>query len=71
MKIREDEGWTRRHSASGERLREAVAEYEELGFEVRVVPAEEAGGEEGCGKCTGTAAPGEPVMVIFTRPSGE
>lgn len=71
MKIPGAEGWIRRHSASGERLREAVAEYEELGFEVKVVPAEEAGGEEGCGKCAGTAAPGEPVMVIFTRLSSE
>jgi hypothetical protein len=68
MKNFEDEGWTRRHSASGERLKEAVAEYEELGFEVRVVPVEETQGEEDCVECFGAVASEEPVMVIFTRP---
>lgn len=49
------EGWTRRFTAIGSRLKEAVELYESLGYEVRLGPAD-AGAEEirvsdGCEGC--------------------
>jgi hypothetical protein len=69
MKSLVEEGWTRRHFASGEKLRESVAEYESLGFEVATVPVEDAGDRSGCSECFKTPASGERIMVIFTRPA--
>lgn len=58
-------GWTRRFTASGDRLREAVENYRSLGFEVRTIPVREAAGDD-CTVCF-TDEP-DPTMLIFTRP---
>jgi len=69
--IPRDGGWTFRFTASGPRLDEAVQNYRDLGFEIRVEPsaplAADAGGP-GCGEGCCTSVDG-PVMAIFTRPA--
>ncbi len=76
--MREDlaaEGWTRRSVASEPRLGEAVALYAALGYEVRLVPLCEDGGDgEGEAACTACyAADPDPGRhrVIYTRPAGD
>jgi len=61
------EGWVRRNVASEPRLAEAVAMYEELGFEVIVLPATEAS-EGGCTVCIEGEGEGGH-RVIYTRPA--
>ena len=62
------EGWTRRFTALGRRLNEAVELYSELGFEVRLEPVnldeEETAGAEGCKDCFVTMQ----ARTIYTRP---
>jgi hypothetical protein len=69
------EGWTRQFVASEPRLSEAVATYEELGFEVHLEPLLSDGepallplidsGDE-CAKCFDGFQ--EQYKIIFTRP---
>ena len=50
----EAEGWTRRFTAIGQRLSEAVELYRGLGYELRLEPADagEAGlSDEACAQC--------------------
>lgn len=61
-------GWTRRFTAIGGRLEEAVALYRELGFEIRLEPAE-PGAESvlatsGCARCLVMSL----ARTIYTRP---
>ncbi len=62
------EGWTRRFTALGRRLSEAVELYSELGFDVRMEPVdlneEETAGAEGCKDCFVTMQ----ARTIYTRP---
>ena len=69
------EGWTRQFTASEPRLSEAVALYEESGFEVHLEPLP-SGGEsallplvnsgDGCAKCFEGFE--DQYKIIFTRP---
>jgi hypothetical protein len=65
----ETEGWVRRSTTSGARLKEAVENYRMLGFEVRSIPVSDLD-LDGCTECFD--GEGEPVAMIFTRgePSG-
>lgn len=57
-------GWERRSVLSEPRLSEAVREYRELGFEVRLEPAQSGDPDTGCDACfpaDGTA------RIIYTR----
>lgn len=62
------EGWTRRFTALGRRLSEAVELYSELGFDVRMEPVdpneEETAGVESCKDCFVTMQ----ARTIYTRP---
>lgn len=62
------DGWTRRFTAIGGRLHEAVALYRELGFEIRLEPAEPAVEEgsdtSGCAECFVMSL----ARTIYTRP---
>lgn len=62
------QGWTRRFSALGRRLNEAVELYRQLGFEILLEPAdldEEAMPREGgCEGCSVTTL----ARTIYTRP---
>ena len=64
----QEEGWTRRFTALGRRLNEAVELYRQLGFEVRMEPVdlneEETAGAEGCKVCFVTMQ----ARTIYTRP---
>jgi hypothetical protein len=61
------EGWARRFVAAEPRLREAVALYESLGYQVRLrAPAPEELREE-CGGCAAAVA---LFRVIYTRRAG-
>jgi hypothetical protein len=64
------DGWTRRFTAIGPRLSEAVEVYRELGFEIRLEPAE-PGSEEvadsettSCEQCFVMSL----ARTIYTRP---
>lgn len=67
------DGWTRRFTAIGPRLGEAVALYRALGYELRLEPADagdagEAGGvaprDEACAQCLVMSL----ARTIYTRP---
>ena len=64
----ESEGWTRRFTAVGPRLEEAIALYSGLGFEIRLEPAEPAAEEvadrTACAQCFVMAL----ALTIYTRP---
>ena len=64
----QEEGWTRRFTALGRRLNEAVELYRQLGFDVRMEPVdlneEETAGAEGCKDCFVTMQ----ARTIYTRP---
>lgn len=62
------EGWTRRTVADGDRLREIAAFYEELGYEVRLLPAGEEDVDEACRACLGPGG-AEEARVVYTRQS--
>ena len=61
-------GWTRRFSAIGPRLNEAVELYQGLGFDIRLEPAgprsEEIADRSGCAQCFVMS----PARTIYTRP---
>jgi len=61
-------GWTRRFTALGRRLNEAVELYRQLGFDVRMeavdLNEEETAGAEGCKDCFVTMQ----ARTIYTRP---
>jgi hypothetical protein len=63
-----EQGWTRRFSALGRRLDEAVELYSQLGFEILLEPAEldeEFGPRAGeCESCIVTTL----ARTIYTRP---
>lgn len=64
-------GWTRQFTASEPRLSEAVAAYEEAGFEVRLEPLPPSSREEkeGGGECRICFEGFEDrYRVIYTRP---
>jgi hypothetical protein len=58
------EGWRQQFTASGERLEEAIRNYEWLGFEVKTVPLKELGCE-GCTVCFDDE--NDDSVMIFTR----
>ncbi|MCF8061949.1 MAG: hypothetical protein K9M82_05485 [Deltaproteobacteria bacterium] len=70
------EGWTRQFTASEPRLSEAVAVYEEAGFEVRLEPLPPASGYRTCAEEGGTEGEcricfegfEDRCRVIYTRP---
>ena len=61
------EGWVQQSTASGARLREAIENYELLGFEVKAVPVKELAGN-GCTECFDVED--DATMMIFTRDTG-
>lgn len=66
--LHESDGWTRRFTAIGARLNEAIELYSGLGFETKLEPAE-AGSEEvadssACGLCFVMTL----ARTIYTRP---
>jgi hypothetical protein len=62
------EGWSRQFTASEPRLSEAVAAYEEAGYEVRLEPLPQ---EPDCGECRVCFERCEErYRVIYTRPKG-
>ena len=64
----EEQGWIRRFTAVGQRLREAVRLYDELGFEVHLEPATptttETAGASACEDCLALTM----SRTIYTRP---
>ena len=58
------EGWAQQFTASGSRLKEAIENYEMLGFEVKAVPVKELN-MNGCTVCFDDE--GDETMMIFTR----
>lgn len=66
--MHEGDGWTRRFTATGARLNEAIELYSRLGFEIKLEPAE-AGPEEvadssACAQCFVMTL----ARTIYTRP---
>jgi hypothetical protein len=71
MMMEEEEGWERRMVASEPRLSEIVETYENLGFEVRLVPLDptDPGWDEvECTACLEDPAEAERTRVVYTRP---
>jgi hypothetical protein len=64
----QEQGWTRRFSALGRRLNEAVELYRQLGFEILLEPTdldeEHASSAGGCESCIVTTL----ARTIYTRP---
>lgn len=67
----QEQGWTRRFTALGPRLKEAVEMYAQLGFEVKLEAADLAESDEenlpraeGCKHCIVTTL----ARTIYTRP---
>jgi len=63
----EQEGWTRRTVTDEPRLSELVELYEEIGFEVMVLPVSPED-LDGCSVCLDPA--GDRYRTIFTKPGG-
>lgn len=63
-----NEGWEPRFSASGSRLKEAIENYHNLGFEVKTVPVKELMAD-GCKICFEDES--DQSAMIFTRKSGK
>jgi len=62
------EGWKQQFSTSGERLQEALENYQALGLEVKTVPLKELN----CGGCTLCFDnDADETMMIFTRARSE
>jgi hypothetical protein len=63
------QGWTRRFTALGKRLSEAVELYRQLGFEIRLEPVnpdeDELANSESCRHCVVATL----ARTIYTRPS--
>lgn len=58
------EGWRQQFTASGEKLKEAIANYQWLGFEVKTIPIKELGCA-GCTVCFDDE--NDESVMIFTR----
>jgi hypothetical protein len=58
------EGWVERFTASGSRLEEAIDNYRRLGYEVKIIPVKELGGN-GCTACFEDES--DDTVMIFTR----
>lgn len=64
------QGWTRQFMADEPRLGEAVAVYQELGFEVHLEEVDPAACAAGaCTVCFQEPAAARRFRVIFTRPA--
>jgi len=59
-----NEGWEKRSTTDEPRLSELVKTYEELGFEVLLVPFD-ADEEPGCSECMKTSP--QHYLTIYTR----
>ncbi len=59
-------GWVPRFTASGSRLQEAIDNYTALGFETKLLPAKDLGGD-GCTECFSAGI--DTTMMIYTRPA--
>lgn len=57
------EGWERRFTADAERAREAAELYRQLGYELRVEPAQPDQPGDGCAACHAAAS----FQTIYTR----
>ncbi len=57
------QGWTKRFTASGERLKEMIQMYQELGFEVHLEPVEAEEFPEECQPCYAL----QDCMTLYTR----
>jgi len=57
------EGWTKRFTASGERLKEMAQFYQELGFEVHLEPVSAEDFPEECQPCYAL----EGTYTLYTR----
>ena len=66
------QGWVKQFMADQPRLGEAVEEYRELGFEVRLEAVDPAGcaAEGGCVACFQSPEAAARFKVIFTRRGG-
>lgn len=64
------QGWTRRLLAGEPRLSEAVQEYRDLGFEVRLEEVDPAAcqGEGRCAVCFEQPQAAARLKIVFTRP---
>lgn len=62
-------GWTRRFTAVGDRLQEAIDLYQTLGFEIRLEPAEpraeDVADQAACAQCFVMSL----ARTVYTRPS--
>ena len=72
IKELEREGWTRRFTASGPRLEDAVEDYRDLGLEVLLIPildlcAQEEPGSSSCTSCFEADDNPGSNKVLFTR----
>ena len=66
-----EESWKRRMVASEPRLSEIVQMYEDLGFEVRLVPLDDndpGWDEDECTLCLEDPGEAERTRVVYTRP---
>lgn len=67
----QEQGWTRRFTALGRRLNEAMELYRQLGFEILLEPTdldeEHIAGAGGCEQCIVTTL----ARTIYTRPRRE
>ncbi|MFX1317761.1 MAG: hypothetical protein ACFE9D_09230 [Promethearchaeota archaeon] len=62
----EKQGWEKRFSVEKHRAAEYKANYEELGFEVLILPTAEVETDRTCDKCI--EADDCTLVTIFTRP---
>lgn len=62
------EGWLQRFTASGVRLKEAIDNYRDLGFEVQTIPLKILI-DSGCTVCFDEE--NDQTMMIFTRKAGQ
>ncbi|MBF0549172.1 MAG: hypothetical protein HQK60_01430 [Deltaproteobacteria bacterium] len=60
------QGWARQFMTNEPRLSEAVAEYEDIGFEVRLAPVDLTEEDGVCQSCLNWAP--DEFKVIYTRP---
>jgi hypothetical protein len=70
VEAQEHDGWTRRFTAIGARLSEAIELYRGLGFEIKLAPAEPGvegvADSEACSQCFMMTL----AQTIYTRPLG-
>lgn len=64
-------GWTRRFIASGDRLRETCAQYEEIGFEVHLEPLRPDEASPECRACMTAAKEDSRIVYVRRADPGE